>query len=108
MFQSDLFMAEQFDTGIKFKEIHHYAPITTMNGGMVAFPSFHAIWAWYCLQLMRGWPIAYCLLWIINMLLILSCILLGWHYPIDIIASLVLILLTHGIYQLLYKTHKLS
>lgn len=96
---SSLFGEAQRATGLKFQQIHHYIMPTTMDGGMVALPSFHAIWAWYCVYNIRDWPIAVAILLPINTLLIASCILLGWHYPMDIFFSLIIILLSHWAYR---------
>ncbi|KTC95387.1 phosphatase PAP2 family protein [Legionella feeleii] len=95
---SPYFMAEQHATGIKFTEIHRYIQPSTIEGGMIAMPSFHAIWAWLCLYLVRCWPIVFILLLPINVLLLASCILLGWHYPIDLLGSFLILLPAHGLY----------
>ncbi|CEK10586.1 phosphatase PAP2 family protein [Legionella hackeliae] len=94
-FKSELFSPEQYATGIKFSEIHQHIPPSTIDGGMIAFPSFHAIWAWLCLYLMRWSRFIFFLLLPINLLLIASCVLLGWHYPIDLIASGLILAVTH-------------
>jgi hypothetical protein len=99
--QSPFFSPDQQATGIKFAEIHSHLSPTTIEGGMIALPSFHTIWAWFCLYMVRGWPLLFMLLLPVNLLLVLSCVLLGWHYPIDLLGSLVVILITHGIYRLL-------
>ncbi|KTC69404.1 hypothetical protein Lbir_2143 [Legionella birminghamensis] len=99
MFRTDEFALEQLATGIKFNQLHQHIQPDTIQGGMVAFPSFHTFWAWYCLELMRGWPIAYSLLLVINTLLVLSCVLLGWHYPLDIVGAFLVIWLTNIIYK---------
>lgn len=95
---SAYFSQQQYDTGIKFREIHHHLAPSTLDGGMIAMPSFHAIWAWLCLYLSRCLPIVFIVLLPINLLLIASCVLIGWHYPIDLFGSLIVLLLTHGIY----------
>lgn len=92
------FTVAQQATGLKFSQIHHHIQPTTLDGGMIALPSFHAIWAWFCLYLLRGWPIVFAILLPINLLLVLSCVLLGWHYPTDIIGSIIVIALSHGAY----------
>lgn len=97
--QSPLFTDDQFATGLKFFQIHQHIPPTTMEGGMIALPSFHAIWAWLCLYLIRPWKIAFTLLAIINVLLVLSCVVLGWHYPIDLVASFIMMLFLHRFWQ---------
>lgn len=97
--QSPVFASQQFATGLKFFQIHHYQNVTTMDGGMIAMPSFHAIWAWYCLELVKGWPIALILLSTINFLLILACVFLGWHYPADLLVSFFLIFIVNKLTQ---------
>lgn len=105
---SPYFSPEQYATGIKFTEIHHHLYPSTMKGGMIAFPSFHIIWAWFCLYLVRLWPVFFCLLLPINLLLVLSCVLLGWHYSMDMLGSIIVILLTHAIYYLSMPINLLS
>lgn len=104
MMHSPYFTIEQHMTGIKFNEIHHYLLPSSSDGGLIALPSFHAIWAWYCVYLLRCWPIAQALLLPFNALLVLSCVLLGWHYVSDLIGSLLIIILTQYLY--FYATRK--
>ncbi len=94
---SSYFTEEQYATGLKFKQIHHYIKPTTIEGGMIALPSYHVIWAWMCLYLIRPWKIAFSMLLVINVVLISACVLLGWHYPIDIVASVIIMLFCHWI-----------
>ena len=94
------FFPEQFATGIKFHEIHHHLKPSTLQGGLIALPSFHVIWAWYIVYLLRDWPIACGLLLPFNVLLVFACVLLGWHYPLDIFASIIIILITHALLAL--------
>lgn len=93
---SPLFNSAQYATGIKFREIHAQLLPSTLEGGMIAFPSFHVIWAWFCVFLV--WEIKGLRLFLlpINFLLIASCVLLGWHYPLDLVGSLVLIIIAHS------------
>lgn len=87
---SAYFSAEEHNTYWKFYELHHHIPILSPAGGMVAFPSFHVIWAVLLLRLC--WPIKWLFapLVIINTLLILATVLLGWHYLIDVIGGFAL------------------
>lgn len=96
--KSPYFMQEQYATGIKFRELHQHKLPSTEDGGMIAMPSFHAIWAWLCLNLVRCWPFIFVLLLPLNLLLIISCVLLGWHYLIDLVASLIILLLSYQVY----------
>ncbi|CZG39892.1 TPA: phosphatase PAP2 family protein [Legionella pneumophila] len=93
--QSSLFAPEQIATGFKFHQIHNHIHPTTIEGGLIALPSFHTIWAILCVYLIKDWFIPCLLLSIINVLLILSCVLLGWHYPIDILAAIILVGLSY-------------
>jgi hypothetical protein len=87
---SSLFSVYQIATGLKFAEIHHHIPPSTNEGGLIALPSFHAIWAIFCTYLLKEWPIVCFPVGLLNLLLIISCVLLGWHYPLDIIAGILL------------------
>lgn len=85
---SSLFTFQEHDTFLQFYEIHHHLKITAMDGGLVAFPSFHVIWGALLIYLCRDkkyifYPV---LLW--NSLLIGATMALGWHYLLDVIAGL--------------------
>lgn len=101
--QGPYFSPSQQATGLKFMQIHQHIQPSTLEGGLIALPSFHVIWAWLCLYLLKGWPIAFLTLLPINLLLIASCVLLGWHYPIDILGGFVVILISHLAYYILLK-----
>lgn len=92
---SDYFSEAQHATELKFIQIHQHIAPTTLDGGLIALPSFHAIWAWLCLYAVRGWPIIFFTLLPVNCLLILSCVLLGWHYFLDIVSAWILIFFAH-------------
>ncbi|MBN9231407.1 MAG: hypothetical protein BGO90_05860 [Legionella sp. 40-6] len=89
---SPLFGADQLATGLKFTQIHQHIIPTTNEGGLIAMPSFHAIWAILCVYLIREWRLAASLLALNNLLLLLSCVLLGWHYPSDLIGSILVLI----------------
>jgi hypothetical protein len=91
---SPFFTQSQLDTGIKFREIHQHINPSTEDGGMISFPSFHVIWAWYCLYVLRYWKLLFYMVLPLTLLLIVSCVLLGWHYPTDIVGSFIVILFT--------------
>lgn len=94
------FLQAQYDTGIKFKEIHQHISPSTLEGGLIAFPSFHVIWAWLCLYLIRRLTFLFYMLLPVNLSLIIACVLLGWHYPIDLVGSFFLLIIAHSIYYL--------
>ncbi|WP_058534979.1 phosphatase PAP2 family protein [Legionella saoudiensis] len=95
IFNHALFESSQIATGLKFTELHHHIVPTTNEGGLIAFPSFHAIWAILCVNLLREWPIACIVLAIINLMLIASCVLLGWHYITDIVGSFIVLFISY-------------
>lgn len=95
---SPYFIPAQQATNLKYTQIHQHLHPTTMEGGMVAFPSFHVIWGWFSLYLLRSVPMIFIPLLPLYILLVASCVLLGWHYPIDILGSVIIIGLSHFTY----------
>lgn len=104
IFGGPSFTEAQYATGLKFSEIHHHIQPSTLDGGLIALPSFHVIWAWFCLYLLKPWKWLFFIMLPVNCLLIISCVLLGWHYPSDILAAAIVILLSHQIYYVFNKT----
>ncbi|HHT0591906.1 TPA: phosphatase PAP2 family protein [Legionella anisa] len=92
---SPFFLPEQIATGFKFNQIHNHINPTTNEGGLIALPSFHVIWAILCVNLLREWTIPCILLSIINLFLIASCVLLGWHYLIDVIGGFIVLYISY-------------
>jgi len=88
---SPLFTEAQVATGLKFSQIHQHIPPSTMDGGLIALPSFHVIWALLCVYLLKEWFYPAILLLAVNILLILSCVLLGWHYPVDVVGGILIL-----------------
>lgn len=90
VYQSPHFAYVQQLTSAKFFWVHHRLPVTTMWGGMIAFPSFHVMWAvitTYAALPYRKlfWGIA-----ALNILVVLSTLLLGWHYLVDVPSGILL------------------
>ncbi|WP_407927629.1 phosphatase PAP2 family protein [Legionella fallonii] len=102
---SSLFMPEQIATGFKFNQIHHHIIPTTNEGGLIALPSYHTIWALLCVYLLKEWTIPCILLLFINLLLIASCVLLGWHYVTDVIAALIVTAISYALLPFYKKIH---
>lgn len=86
-----LFYSSQLATGIKFNQIHNYIIPTTIDGGLIALPSYHVIWAILSVYTLKEWPILCVSLGLVNLLLIASCVLLGWHYAIDVMGGLLVV-----------------
>ncbi len=94
---NEYFNDYQIATNLKFSQIHHYTIPTTIEGGLIALPSFHVIWAWLSLYLVRKAQLLFVIFTPVNILIVLSCVMLGWHYLIDVIASIVLLASAHCI-----------
>ena len=97
IFNTEYFASYQRATSIKFFEIHNRLPPSTIEGGMISFPSFHVIWAWLTLYALRPFRFLFFLLLPYNMLIAFSCIMLGWHYFLDIIGSMLVLFIAHGL-----------
>lgn len=91
---SSYFLPAEYATVTKFYQIHHYLSVTTGDGGMIAFPSFHVIWALLLCYALRGKKWLFYPAVIINLVVILSTLLLGWHYLIDVGAAVILVFIT--------------
>lgn len=96
LFESHYFTASQIATGIKFADVHHHIMPCTLEGGLIALPSYHTIWAWLCAYSMRKIKPLFILLLIYNGLIITTCILLGWHYFTDLFGSFLVLLVAHS------------
>jgi hypothetical protein len=90
MFSSPYFMEAQKNTFIKFYELHHGLPNTSLLGGMIAFPSFHVVWSVLCAYACKDKKYLWVPVVVLNTLIIVSTVMLGWHYLIDVIGGVVL------------------
>ena len=91
---SDFFLLEQHANHIKFHEIHQGLAPSTNDGGLIAFPSFHVLWAWGCVRCFYPFKRFFLILFAWFVGICLSCFFLGWHYALDIISSLFIIFIT--------------
>jgi membrane-associated phospholipid phosphatase len=87
---SPYFSHAQHDTSLRFYQLHHFLKITSQDGGLIAFPSFHVIWAILLTNTCRAWKIIFYPVACFNSILIISTVFLGWHYATDVIAGFVL------------------
>lgn len=108
MIDSPFFSEAQHATGLKFWQVHHYITPETKDGGMIAMPSFHVIWAWLCVNLLRPWPWAFCFLGVFNAIIVVSCVTLGWHYFLDVVASAIILMSSHAIYYFYHPRQSVS
>jgi len=86
------FLIEQHANHTKFWEIHHGIKASTEAGGLIAFPSFHVIWAWSCIRIFFGYKLIFAVYLIWFLLTCVSTVLLGWHYSIDVLGSIFFII----------------
>lgn len=106
--QSPHFDVSQHATSLKFYQLHSHQMPTTDDGGMIAFPSCHVMWAilltYACKRL--KW-LLYPLI-PLNILMILATFLLGWHYLVDVFAAMGLAMLSIYVANLIYQRYILG
>lgn len=91
VFHCPYFTATQKDTSLRFYELHHFLKVTvTENCGLIAFPSFHVVWAILLTNCYRDIKILFYPVAIWNTVIIISTVFLGWHYFVDVIGGAVL------------------
>lgn len=105
---SPYFISAQRHTGLKFWQLHHYIQPENPYGGMIAMPSFHVIWAWLCVYMLRHWSLLCCMLAIMNLVLVMACVFLGWHYFLDVLGSILVLMIAHVIYGAWDQSNQLS
>lgn len=88
IFHSPYFTTSQHNTSLRFYEVHHFLKIKSADGGLIAFPSFHVIWATLLTNACRGKKIFFYPMICMNILVISSTVLLGWHYFADVLSGL--------------------
>ncbi|MFI5360521.1 MAG: phosphatase PAP2 family protein [Elusimicrobiota bacterium] len=89
-YQSPFFMNIQRLTTAKFFWVHHFQPVPTILGGMIAFPSFHVAWAVLTTYAALPYRKLFWAAAALNVLVVASTVLLGWHYLVDVPAGLIL------------------
>jgi len=92
IFESPDFLPVQRLTHLKFEQVHNFEPVTTLLGGLIAFPSFHVAWSALATYATRSRPRIFWPLAALNVVVIASTALLGWHYIVDVAAGLALAL----------------
>ena len=77
----------------RFFDLRKHLPLDpkTLSAGLISFPSFHVINA--LLSLMAIWHLKYVRwpLLFLNVVLVLSTMMLGFHYLVDVIAAIVIV-----------------
>ncbi|EKD92239.1 MAG: hypothetical protein ACD_29C00103G0001 [uncultured bacterium] len=96
VFHSIYFTKQQHATSLAFYQVHHHLRITESDGGLIAFPSFHVVWAIILAYCCKAKKYIFYPLLIYNLILIAATVLLGWHYMMDVISGIALAIF--GIY----------
>ncbi|MEQ1917562.1 MAG: phosphatase PAP2 family protein [Elusimicrobiota bacterium] len=90
IFDSPDFLAVQRLTHLKYEQVHNFQPVTTLLGGLIAFPSFHVAWSVLATYAAKPRKYIFLSLVVLNVLVISSTVLLGWHYLVDVPAGILL------------------
>ena len=84
------FLKLQHDLVARFFQLHHHKAVTASGaGGLIAFPSFHVIWAVTLLYVFRNRKLLFYPLLIVNSIAIAATLFLGWHYLVDVLAGFI-------------------
>jgi hypothetical protein len=108
IFSNSHFSREQIDTVLNFREIHQYLMVSTMDGGMIAFPSFHVLWSVITIYTLREAPrVLFVTLLLLNLTAIVATLLLGWNYAVDITCGILVSIFAIWLgKRLMTKPHK--
>ena len=90
VFESPDFLNVQRLTHLKYEQVHHFRPVTTLLGGLIAFPSFHVAWSVLATYAAKPRKYIFLALVVLNAVVIASTVLLGWHYLVDVPAGILL------------------
>lgn len=91
-YQNKYFSPVMYNVVFRFDRIHHYLPVKYIGGGLIGFPSFHVIWAIALSAAFRQFKYLFYPLVICNFLIVLSTVLLGWHFLADVFGGIALVL----------------
>ncbi|MDF1654602.1 MAG: phosphatase PAP2 family protein [Coxiellaceae bacterium] len=94
-----VFSSYHFDSGCytcidRYYLIHAYKPFNYLSCGLIVFPSCHVIWGLLNTYAFRHvkwvfWPMV-----VLNLALILSTIVLGMHFLVDVLGAIVVFLIS--------------
>ena len=87
---SPYFSLAEHDTSMRFYQVHHFLKVTTAKGGLIAFPSFHVIWAILLTYACIGKKIIFYPMLCYNLILMAATVFLGWHYFTDVTGGFIL------------------
>ncbi|MBI5246692.1 MAG: phosphatase PAP2 family protein [Elusimicrobia bacterium] len=90
VFQSPDFLQVQRFTHMKYEQVHQFRPVTTLLGGLIAFPSFHVAWSVLVTYAALPNKNLFRAAAVLNTIVIASTVLLAWHYVVDVPAGIAL------------------
>ena len=90
IFRSADFFPVQLLTHLKYEQVHSFQPVTTLLGGLIAFPSFHVAWSILATYAALPKRNLFIVIAVLNTIVISSTVLLGWHYLVDVPAGILL------------------
>lgn len=90
VYHSVYFSVDQHNLVTVFNQLHHHQTVTVSSKGLVSFPSFHVIGAILALLALRRLRPLFWGMMIVNALLIVATMVLGYHYLSDVLAGAVL------------------
>lgn len=89
------FTAFQLNTLHQFElERAHDSIHFSLVGGVISFPSFHAIWAVLVMYALWSNPLLRYPIFIVGLIILASTILTGWHYFMDVYAGIAVAILS--------------
>lgn len=106
VFQSPHFLPGEHLTFKKFYDLHHHIKFTFTGGGMIAFPSFHVAWAILLTYACRYKKWIFYPLILLNIFVISSTVMLGWHYLTDVFGGIFLAAIATVLATKLYQRIK--
>ncbi len=86
------FTKQMYSVPARFYDIQHYIPNDDLSGGIIGFPSFHTIWAITAAYSLKNYKIVFYPLIVWNSLIIIATLALGWHFLVDTIAGVVIVI----------------
>jgi len=101
--KSSEFIPCQYRVVAQFQAMHHYRHVLSPCSGLIAFPSFHTVWAVLVAYAFKNKKILFYPVLIFSSLLIFSTLATGWHFLIDVIAGIVLAVISIWVARLFYK-----
>ena len=73
----------------QFFLLHHHDALYFHNLAIIAFPSFHAIWAMSIVVFAYQRKLLFYVLLVLNILVVISAVTLGWHYLADVLGAVI-------------------